>query len=103
MLHNHPNCSNFSGGDILSFLSREQYEDLTAVGNDGRVHTLIKTQFFNDYSKIRELLQKIVDEIYSYYKGTKNIKQCRDIMAREVLKDSHKYGLEHSFSKRREL
>lgn len=47
LVHNHPNGSTFSAGDIRQLLNRENLRILTAAGNDGSVYTVEKVAGYN--------------------------------------------------------
>lgn len=56
-MHNHPSTGTFSADDIKTFVYREAFRTMTAVGNDGSVYIIEKTykadcdRFIADYFK----------------------------------------------------
>lgn len=64
VLHNHPDGELFSEGDIEPFLMRAELQAVTAVGNDGSLYYIGKTesydgfQFGERYLKVLEELKK---------------------------------------------
>lgn len=49
VLHNHPDGNTFSEGDIESFITRTNMQSMTAVGNDGTVYWLGKTDLYDGF------------------------------------------------------
>lgn len=50
-IHNHPNNSNFSYNDLMSFSLAEQLVAIIVIGNTRNVHTLLSTRSKNTIAK----------------------------------------------------
>ena len=85
-MHTHPDCNIFSSGDLLNFASRSNLRMLTAVGHDGHVNALEKTEQYNQIeatravslmqSKINALFQKNIAESEILSGIEEQIRQC---------------------------
>ena len=85
-MHTHPDCNIFSSGDLLNFASRPNLRMLTAVGHDGHVCALEKTEQYNQIeatravslmqSKINALFQKNIAESEILSGIEEQIRQC---------------------------
>lgn len=85
-MHTHPDCNIFSSGDLLNFASRPNLRMLTAVGHDGHVYALEKTEQYNQIeatravslmqSKINALFQKNIAESEILSGIEEQIRQC---------------------------
>ena len=60
--HTHPSGMTFSPGDIRGFVNRENMQILTAVGNDGSVYALERTEGYNALA-VRDLTQRLEERI----------------------------------------
>lgn len=56
--HTHPSGMTFSPGDIRGFVNRENMRILTAVGNDGSIYALERTEGYNALA-VRDLTQRL--------------------------------------------
>ncbi|SEJ35491.1 hypothetical protein SAMN05660742_10685 [Propionispira arboris] len=67
-IHNHPNTTNLSLADIMTFISYGQIKIMSVVTNQGEIYLLNKTQKYA-YNRIRELFSiiynKYEDEVYT--------------------------------------
>lgn len=67
-IHNHPNTTNFSLADIMTFISYGQIKIMSVVTNQGEIYLLNKTQKYV-YNKTREIFSiiynKYEDEVYT--------------------------------------
>ena len=69
VIHNHPSSTPFSEGDITLFIRRPCLNTLTAVGNNGCVYLLHKTDEFDglemctDFFQAQLELEKFVDDM----------------------------------------
>ncbi len=80
-MHTHPDCNLFSSGDLLNFASRSNLRMLTAVGHDGHVYALEKTEQYKQV-ETRRAVALMQDEIESIFQ--------RDIMESELLSEIEK-------------
>lgn len=80
-MHTHPDCNMFSSGDLLNFASRSNLRMLTAVGHDGHVYALEKTEQYKQV-ETRRAVALMQDEIESIFQ--------RDIMESELLSEIEK-------------
>lgn len=60
--HTHPSGMTFSPGDIRGFVNRENMRILTAVGNDGSIYALERTEGYNALA-VRDLTQRLEERI----------------------------------------
>lgn len=72
-LHNHPNNSELSFGDIASLITTNQIRGITAVCNNGHVYCAVKNENFNkNYKCLLEKIMKIengkIDDTMGRYK-----------------------------------
>ncbi|MEG0650524.1 MAG: hypothetical protein RR764_11895 [Oscillospiraceae bacterium] len=91
MIHNHPSGETFSLNDISLFTTDENLDILTAIGNDGSLYMLEKTEEYN-FSEIQHLyIQAALENPTSIEELPKIIKE------REVLFDDfRRYGLNYT-------
>lgn len=67
-IHNHPDDMIFSGTDIKSFIERDGLRVLTAVGNNGTIYTVSKTEKYSVFEKNSLLkdFRNLKQELKSY-------------------------------------
>lgn len=88
LIHNHPSGLTFSEADIHSFLNRPELEVLTAVGNNGAVYLIQKTDSYN----AAELAKAFVLEGKALAKA-----ETAEAYAAEMnrfLKEAERYGVQ---------
>jgi hypothetical protein len=69
-MHNHPRNGMFSTSDLSTFISRPSLYGMTAVCNDGTIHTMFKTDEFN-LIKFREIYNANIG--IGSYSGIKSV------------------------------
>lgn len=89
-IHNHPDGLTFSGSDVERFIERSDLQILTAIGNDGSVYLLEKTDdyaavdFIRSYLGITERYPQMMNSPTEYVKAMN-----------EFLKEGAEYGVEY--------
>lgn len=91
VIHNHPSCEIFSESDLLSFLSRSELNAMTAVGNDGRVYFIRKTNLFDGFEMRRRLVYAR-SALKQFVSAGDADGYVADI--RKFLKEAQSYGVE---------
>ena len=100
-IHNHPNGGPFSEGDVTNFINRPNLQVLVAVGNDGTVYALHKTEGY-DYSgfleaftrelpTLTEIVEKYRQGLYSKEEG---VAKYAVEMERFLREEAKQYGVE---------
>ena len=91
VIHNHPSCEIFSESDLLSFLSRSELNAMTAVGNDGRVYVIRKTNLFDGFEMRRRLVyaRSALKQFVSAGDADGYVAEIR-----KFLKEAQSYGVE---------
>lgn len=87
--HTHPSGLTFSLGDIRGFAIRENMRMLTAVGNDGHVYAIEKTDGFN-----KDCLLKLLYSAEERLSAAKSASELSDAM-QNLLKEAEKYGISY--------
>ena len=89
-MHNHPDGLTFSPGDIAQFISRNRTMIATAVGNNGNVYLLQKTERYSSFAftdafvQLRDILKPIILE--------KNLPKYIETL-HQFLKGAEQYGV----------
>ena len=86
-MHNHPSTGSFSATDIKTFLLNDAIFIMTAVGNNGFVYSIQKTDKIDVYRFLSD-----------YFKAVENYKKLgfhndATLAIQEMLKKASKYGL----------
>ena len=68
-VHNHPNLTDFSINDLREFLSVPNIKILIAIGNDGIISYIVKTNDMYDYN----ITKRIIDNKYNKSKNWDSI------------------------------
>lgn len=90
LVHNHPSGLTFSPGDIRQFVKRPNLKLLTAVGNDGTVYCMEKTETF-DSEALKRIYTHLKNDIHSL-NSAESIVEC----IREFMKEAAPYGLRYT-------
>lgn len=95
-MHNHPNNSSLSYGDISNLIYTESLYGVTAVCNNGSLYVAYKTERYN-YENMLKLFLKFENNI----KDKENKDRLRRNMLTTLINNSNKYNIIFHYSKRR--
>lgn len=95
IIHNHPNNSRLSFGDIHSFLFDREILGVIAVSNNGNVYYCYKT--CNEHNFYRNLGYSMINLRLK----NKHIKNIESILENKLIQNSTKYKLKFGKSNRR--
>lgn len=87
--HTHPSGLTFSTGDIRNFAKRQRLQMLTAVGNNGRVYAVEKTEKFDSFGTLERL-----DTVEKELSQAKSAQEAQTIMER-FLKGAGANGIQY--------
>lgn len=93
-MHNHPSGGTFTHTDLVSFVRVPSMQVLTAVGNNGALYTLTKSQGYNDYQFARCL-----QDTYPRLKEAvqrQDIRQYQQIMDDLLTREVQAYGVKYT-------
>lgn len=88
LLHNHPDGLTFSETDLVAFLRRPESKVLTAVGNQGSVYLIAKTEHYQGAEFAKALVREL-DVLHQ----TQTPQDYAEEMNR-FLKEAEKYGVQ---------
>lgn len=88
-LHNHPSTGTFSGADLKYFCNHDSLYIITAIGNDGYIYSLTKTNQF-DIGVLSEY-----ERMAFAFSEKGHIKNNGTLAMKEILKQANKFGLEY--------
>lgn len=93
-MHNHPSGGTFTHTDLVSFVRVPSMQTLTAVGNNGAIYTLTKTQGYsadqfalhlqNTYPKLKDAVMQ------------QDIRRYQQIMDDLLMKEVQAYGVKYT-------
>lgn len=95
-MHNHPNNSCFSYGDLCNFILTDEIKIITAVGNSHGVHSMCKDKNFNKNETIKYL--KIATSKINLKDNTEDIGKKRDRIVLDIIKNISKLGIKYRYS-----
>lgn len=98
-MHNHPNNSCFSYGDLYNFIVTDEIFTITAVGNSHGVHSMWKKRDFNSSVASKYLYETIQRLRLSY--PNENIKKINSYAALQVISNADKINIGYRYSESR--
>lgn len=97
-IHNHPSGLTFSPGDLSLFIKRSNMKMLTAVGNDGTVYTIERTQETDEIA-LRDLKQKMQQAVENTETKAQVMEELKKFFGEAENHGAHYYAGENTGAK----
>ncbi len=91
LMHNHPDGGTFSPNDFYGFIKNGNTGLMTAVGNDGSLYYLEKTQYYNASAALRKYIG-LVDEIKESSLDWESVNRLMEGFLESLTEDGFIYG-----------
>lgn len=98
-MHNHPNNSGFSYGDLHNFIMTDEIKAITAVGNTHGVHLMWKNKEFDKDKALKYFNLVLRRRCYANVKSS--IHDIKSSVLREVMKNISKIGIGYRYTESR--
>ncbi len=94
-IHTHPACGNFSNGDLYNFTQNANLKLLTAVGHDGHVYAIEKSNTYHEKAaqKVTIQLNTRIEKLVNSTLSDEQVLEKAESMVSECIKELQNYGI----------
>lgn len=96
-MHNHPNNSNFSYGDLSNFIMTDEIKAITAIGNLHGIHLMWKEDGFNK-NRARQYIDFLVK---SRNNASSSMVKIKHDIATEIIRNASKINMGYRYTESR--